>query len=94
MKKLRLPVRLIFTAKNKIPILNIMATIDNFSYSLDGAGDIVYSISLTEFTDNILSFVDREKEAYKYIGNVVKNGYDKAKLETKGLLAKITKKAL
>jgi hypothetical protein len=48
-KKRREPIRIVITSKNKKEWLNISVLIDNFTHGLDKAGDISYSLDLTEF---------------------------------------------
>lgn len=58
-KKYKLPVRIIVTTNAKAPVLNMLASIDNFSYNVDKTGDINYSISLTEFPYTLMEFLSR-----------------------------------
>ncbi|MNP46267.1 hypothetical protein D3C76_1402540 [compost metagenome] len=45
----RVPLRVIITDDNEREILNMPCTIDNFTYGLDRAGDIRYSLATKEF---------------------------------------------
>ena len=45
-----LPVRIVVTNDNRRPVLNMLASIDNYSFREDAVNDIQYSIRLTEFT--------------------------------------------
>jgi len=47
-----LPVRIVVTNDNRRPVLNMLASIDNYSFREDAVNDIQYSIRLTEFTLN------------------------------------------
>ena len=58
MKKYKLPIRVIVTTKQKIPVLNMLAGIKDFSYNVDKVGDINYSISLTEFPNKFWKFLN------------------------------------
>ena len=46
-RKRKIPIRILIIFRKKK--INMAATIDDFSYSIDKAGDIKYSISLTEY---------------------------------------------
>ncbi len=59
MKKYKLPVRIIVTTNAKALVLNMLASIDNFSYNVDKTGDINYSIFLTEFPYTLMEFLSR-----------------------------------
>ncbi len=74
MKKYRLPIRVIFTTQAKIPILNTLATIDEFKYAVDKTGDINYEIKLKEYYEKFYEFLPRDKEVFKYIRRInIKN---------------------
>ena len=86
MKKYKLPIRVIYTTNKKIPLLNMLASIDAFSFKIDKVGDIQYSISLTEFPEKITEFICREKEILKYIKNLNIKSEAKNLLQKYGLL--------
>ena len=46
-RKRKIPIRIVIIFRKKK--INMAATIDDFNYSIDKAGDIKYSISLTEY---------------------------------------------
>lgn len=48
-RKRFIPFRIIILDNKGSPILNMPCTIDAFSYGLDSAGDIVYSMTVREF---------------------------------------------
>lgn len=45
----RVPIRIIITLDDGSEMLNMPVVVDDFTYGLDNAGDIPYSLSLTEF---------------------------------------------
>lgn len=45
-----LPLRVVVTNDNRRPVLNMLASVDNYSFREDAVNDIQYSIRLTEFT--------------------------------------------
>lgn len=49
---LDLPIRIVITNDNRRPVLNMLATIDKYSFCEDNVRDIKYSVTLTEFTAN------------------------------------------
>ena len=86
MKKYKLPVRVLVTSNDKIPVLNMLASIDNFSYKTDKVSDIEYSISLTEVPETFQEFLTREKEVYRYIKDKNIQNKAKEKLQKWGLM--------
>ena len=86
MKKYKLPIRAIVTTDKKIPFINMLASIDDFSYRVDRAKDIVYSISLTEFPETFIEFINRGKEIWKYIKELNIKTEIKTQLKKYGLL--------
>ncbi len=86
MKKYKLPVRVIVTTDRKVPFLNILASIDSFSFKIDRTGDIDYSISLTEFPETFTEFITREKEVLKYVKNLNVKSTIQTQLKKYGLL--------
>lgn len=45
-----LPMRIVVTNNNRMPVLNMLASVDKYSFKEDAANDIHYAIKLTEFT--------------------------------------------
>lgn len=87
MKRYKLPIRVICTSEKKVPFLNMLASIDEFNYSIDKTGDIQYSITLTEFPDELFAFINRaEENVQKYIDEKVKDSKAKDLLKKFGLL--------
>ena len=86
MKKYKLPVRTIVTSEDKKPVLNMLSSIDSFSYKFDKVKDINYSIALTEIPENFQEFLSREKEVLKYIKNFDIVNKAKEKLQKFGLI--------
>ena len=50
-QSLILPIRIVITNENRRPVLNMLSSIDKYSFHEDKTNDIQYSISLTEFTN-------------------------------------------
>ena len=86
MNKYKLPVRIITTTDKKLPLINMLASIDTFQYKVDKTGDINYSIALTEFPETFIEFLNREKEILKYIKNINIQGQTKTALKKYGLI--------
>ena len=90
MKKFRLPIRVIFTTKGKIPIWNMLMSIDTFNWYIDKAHDIKYIIKLTECPERICEIITKEKAIFnavgKHIGNIKKQVEQQYKLRTYKLL--------
>ena len=86
MKKYKLPVRVLVTSEEKIPVLNMLASVDNFSYKVDKMSDIEYSISLTEVPETFQEFLTREKEVYRFVKNKGIQNKAKEKLQKWGLM--------
>lgn len=42
--------RIVMTNNNRMPVLNMLASVDKYSFKEDAANDIHYAIKLTEFT--------------------------------------------
>ena len=72
MKTLKLPIRIVGTRNNNVPMLNMLASIEEFNYSVDTAGDIQYSIKLQEMPERIYEFILRDVEYAKKAGNYLK----------------------
>jgi hypothetical protein len=45
----RVPIRIVITLDNGQEFLNMACTVDSFTYGIDRAGDIPYSLNLSEF---------------------------------------------
>lgn len=88
MKKYNLPIRIIITTKNKVPILNTLAGIKTLTYSCDKAGDINYTLNLTEFYEKFYQFIPRDKEVFKYVRELNIKQFAKDNLQKFGLLPK------
>lgn len=69
MKKYRLPIRIIITNRDKVPVFNSLMSIDELTYNVDKVGDINYSIKVTEFPAKFLSFLDVDSKILKYVKN-------------------------
>lgn len=64
----KVPIRIIITTLAKRPICNMLATIDDrFSWSIDTAGDIKYTISLTEFPEKAWDYVNASPTFRDYL---------------------------
>ncbi len=89
MKTLKLPIRIVATRDNNVPMLNMLATIEEFSYSVDTAGDIQYTIKLKETPERIYEFFLRDVEYVKKGWNYLKRFFTESeklqKLKNAGL---------
>lgn len=90
MRTLKLPIRIIVTNSDRIPILNILATIKKFNISsVDKVGDIYYEIELKETPELIYQFAIRDKEYYnrakKYLKDFKESNDKKDRLVKAGL---------
>lgn len=86
MRRLKLPIRIIGTSNKKLPMYNFLATIDSFSWEMDKVGDIKYSITLTEFPEKFIDFVNRTKEAFKYTKKYITGQQKQNALKQYGLI--------
>ena len=86
MRRLKLPIRIIGTTSKKIPLFNLLTTIDEFNFSVDKVGDINYTISLTEFPEDFFDFINRDVRVYKYIKKYLKQKDKVNSLKEKGLI--------
>lgn len=86
MKKLKLPIRVICMAKNKIPMANMLMSIDTFDYYIDKPNDIKYSISLTEFPSKFWGYMTPIAGINKYTKAVQQNRIANEALKKTGLL--------
>lgn len=83
----KVPVRLVMTSLKKRSIVNMLATIDEgFSYEVDKAGDIVYSIKLTEFPADAWDFVNASPNLAKYLKTLAFQSVAKKALSKVGLI--------
>ena len=92
MRAVKLPIRVITTNSDKIPTFTILATIENFTYSVDKVGDIQYSIELKETSEKIYDFILRDARylvtAGKYVVGLFKKAERTENLKKAGLLIK------
>lgn len=86
MKKYRLPIRIIITNSDKVPIFNSLVSIDTLTYKLDKAGDINYSIKVTEFPYNLIEFLKQNNEIDKYVTQHNITNFKSVILKENGLL--------
>lgn len=83
----KVPIRVIITSLNKRPICNMLATIDEgFSASLDTAGDIKYSISLTEFPEKAWDYLNSSPTLRQYLQTIAVQSVAKKALAKVGLI--------
>lgn len=81
------PIRIIITTLNKRPICNMLATIDEgFSAVIDTAGDIKYSISLTEFPEKAWDYLNASPTLRKYLQTIAIQSVAKKALAKVGLI--------
>jgi len=85
--KAKIPVRVVITSIKKRPIVNMLATIDDgFSYSVDKAGDLKYSIKLTEFPDNAWDYVNASPNLRSLLTKLTVQSVAKKALSKVGLI--------
>lgn len=83
----KIPIRVVITTLQKRPILNKLMTIDEgFSYQLDKAGDIKYSIKLTEFPSDKWDFMNATPKMRKLLSTLAVQSVAKQALSKVGLL--------
>lgn len=86
MRRLELPIRVIGLSNQGIPLFNFLDSIDKFTWGMDRADNIQYSIELTEFPEKFWTFLGRDKDAAGNIWNDFTKTTIKSKLERVGLL--------
>lgn len=85
--KSKVPIRIIITTIKKRPIVNMLATIDDgFSYSIDKAGDIQYSIKLTEFPADAWDYVNASPNMRKFLTSLTVQSVARKALSKVGLI--------
>lgn len=82
----KIPIRVVVTNLSKKPILNMLATIDDFPHEVDTAGDIKYSISLTEFPEKAWDYVNGSPTLRQYLKTVAIQSVAKKALAKVGLI--------
>jgi hypothetical protein len=83
----KIPIRVIITTLQKRPICNMLATIDDgFSWSVDTAGDLKYSISLTEFPQDKWDYVNGSPTLKQYLKAFAVQSVAKKALSKVGLI--------
>lgn len=85
-KRAMLPVRLIVTQNDNTPISNFLATIDTFNWALDNVEDIQYTISLTEFRETFVNFMNRTLNPNEVIESYIRGINLGELLRARGLL--------
>ncbi len=86
MKKYRLPIRIIITNRDKVPVFNSLMSIDELTYNVDKVGDINYSIKVTEFPYNLIEFLKQNDKIDKYLTKHNINSFKNIILKENGLL--------
>lgn len=83
----KVPIRIIITTLSKRPICNMLATIDDgFSWSIDTAGDIRYSLSLTEFPEKAWDYINGSASLKQYLQTFAIQSVAKKALSKVGLI--------
>ena len=79
--------RIVGTAARKRPSCKMLAGIDDgFSWSVDTAGDIRYSLSLTEFPVKVWDYVNASPTLTQYLTTIAVQSVAKKALSGVGLL--------
>lgn len=85
--KAKMPIRIIVTSLKKRPIVNILATVDEgFDYRIDKAGDIAYSIKLTEFPSDVWDFANASPNMRKFLSSLTVQSVARKALSKVGLI--------
>ncbi len=64
----KIPIRIVITTNNKRTLCNMLATVDDgFTWSIDTAGDIKYSITLTEFPQEKWDYINGSPTLKQYL---------------------------
>lgn len=83
----KIPIRIIATTLSKRPICNMLVTVDDaFSWSVDTAGDIKYSISLTEFPEKAWNYANGSAKLKQYMQSFAIQSVAKQALSSFGLI--------
>jgi len=83
----KVPIRIIATTLRKRPICNMLASVDDgFSWSVDTAGDIKYSLSLTEFPEKVWDYANGSPTLRQYLKTFAKQTVVKKALSKAGLI--------
>jgi hypothetical protein len=83
----QVPIRIIITSLSKRPIVNMLATIDeSFNASVDTAGDLKYSISLTEFPEKAWDYLNSSPTLRQYLQTIAVQSVAKKALAKVGLI--------
>ncbi|MCD8025089.1 MAG: hypothetical protein LUE64_06095 [Candidatus Gastranaerophilales bacterium] len=81
------PIRIIITTLSKRPVCNMLATVDDgFSWTVDTAGDIKYSISLTEFPEKTWDYINASTALKSYLQTIAVQSVAKQALSKVGLI--------
>lgn len=83
----KVPIRVIATTLAKRPICNKLMSIDDgFSWSVDTAGDIKYTISLTEFPEKAWDYINGSPTLRQYLKPISVQSVAKKALAKVGLI--------
>jgi len=83
----QVPIRIIMTTLNKRSICNMLATVDDgFSCKIDTAGDIKYSISMTEFPVEKWDYMNGSPTLKQYLKEFAVQSVAKKALAKVGLI--------
>lgn len=83
----KVPIRVIATTLKKRPICNTLMSIDDgFSWSVDTAGDIKYTLSLTEFPEKAWDYVNGSPTLRQYLKTIAVQSVAKKALAKVGLI--------
>lgn len=83
----KVPVRIVITSAKKRSIVNMLATIDEgFAYEVDKAGDIKYSIKLTEFPSDNWDYINASPNLANFLKSMAFQSVAKKALAKVGLI--------
>lgn len=83
----KIPIRIVITTVNKRTLCNMLATVDDgFSWTVDTAGDIKYSINLTEFPQDKWDYINGSPTLKQYLKTITVQSVAKKALAKFGLI--------
>ncbi len=86
-ERTKVPIRIIITTLTKRSLCNMLATIDDgFAWAIDKAGDIRYSISLTEFPVSKWDYINGSPTLKQFINTLAVQSVAKKALAKVGLI--------
>ena len=83
----KIPIRVVITTADKRTICNMLATVDDgFTWSVDKAGDLNYSITLTEFPESKWDYINGSGSLKQFLKTFAVQSVAKKALSKVGLI--------